>query len=59
MTGVPIEIPGHMVINKRVESDDGKMCIRDRSVEDTYDSVFNDLENVIEKAEKKDTPTEN
>lgn len=23
MTGVPIEIPGHMVINKRVESDDG------------------------------------
>lgn len=30
-----------------------------KSVENTYDSVFNDLENVIEKAEKKDTPTEN
>lgn len=30
-----------------------------KSVEDTYDSVFNDLENVIEKAENKDTPTEN
>ena len=30
-----------------------------KSVEDTYDSVFNDLENVIEKAENKDTPTKN
>lgn len=29
-----------------------------KSVEDTYDSVFNDLENVLKKSENNDTPTE-